>query len=371
MSDTNVAPGGGEGAPTPAIVSTPAPETSAPLTASAAASALSQRRWEKARQSQAAPVAEAPPEPAVSEAPQELAEEANADQPQADPGEPEAADPVEETQPPIEPPRSWTKEEKARFQTLPRETQEYLSQREQERDVAIRRSQNEAAEKLKGLTAKEQMVEKARQEYEAKLPALMQHIQEQQAGQFADVRTQADVDRMAQEDPFRYIQWTAHQQKVSAVQNEMRLAQERQSQEWNSKWSEFASREDKLTSERIPELADPAQRAKVQEGAISYLKDIGFEESELGSAWNGQASLSLRDHRVQSMIRDAVKFREGKAAVKIAVSTKPLPPVQRPGVAAPRGADSNIQNLSKKLETTGRIEDAAAVVAARRAAARR
>ena len=366
MSDEASAPGGSESAPAPAPAPAPATDN-APLTASAAASALSQRRWEKARQSQAAPEP-APSEPV--EAPQELAEEANADQPQADPGEPEAADPVE-TLPPIEPPRSWTKEEKDEFLTYPREAQEKIARREQERDAAIRRSQNEAAEKLKGLTAKEQLVEKARQEYEAKLPALMQHIQEQQAGQFADVRTQADVDRMAQEDPFRYIQWTAHQQKVSAVQNEMRLAQERQSQEWNSKWSEFASREDQLTSERIPELADPAQRAKVQEGAISYLKDIGFEESELGSAWNGQASLSLRDHRVQSMIRDAVKFREGKAAVKIAVSTKPLPPVQRPGVAAPRGNDSNIQNLSKKLETTGRIEDAAAVVAARRAAARR
>ena len=63
---------------------------------------------------------------------------------QTESAEPEAAAP-----PPIEPPRSWTKDEKERFQSLPRETQEYLATREQERDREFRRSQNEAAEKLK------------------------------------------------------------------------------------------------------------------------------------------------------------------------------------------------------------------------------
>ena len=371
MSELNVAPGdGGAPAPAPAPVPVPAqePANNNPISARDAAIALSKRRWEKTRVSEAP--APAPQEPEPVEAPQELATEASADPPQADPGETEATDPAEQL-PPIEPPRSWTKDEKERFKTLPRETQEYLSQREQERDAAIRRSQNEAAEKLTGLSAKEQAVEKARQEYEAALPALMQTLQEQQLGAYADIKTAADVEKLAQEDPFRYIQWTAHQQKVAALQGELRAAQDRQAREWQSKWNEFAEREDKLTSERIPELSDPAQRQKVQEGAVSYLKEIGFAENELSTAWNGQASLSLRDHRVQSMIRDAVKYREGQAAARKAVAAKPLPPVQRPGVAAPRSADANLQSLSKKLETSGKIEDAMAVVMARRAAARR
>src|SRR5882672_4996536 len=67
------------------------------------------------------------------------------------PGGTERADPDGDlrvdagSEPPIiEPPRSWTKEEKERFFSLPRETQEYLANREQERDREIRRSQNEA-----------------------------------------------------------------------------------------------------------------------------------------------------------------------------------------------------------------------------------
>jgi hypothetical protein len=79
------------------------------------------------------------PEQRATEAPQPQGSEA----PQA-----------EDAAPPIEPPRSWTKEAKEQWQALPRNTQEYLAQREQERDREVRRSQNEAAEKLKGLRPK-------------------------------------------------------------------------------------------------------------------------------------------------------------------------------------------------------------------------
>lgn len=365
MPDISNAPAG-DSAPAP-VVSTPAPQT---LTASEAGRALAQRRFEKLRESQATPEpAPSAPEP-VEEA-EELPETASDAQP-------ETADPVESTQeadpaevPPIEPPRSWTKEEKAEFATYPREAQEKIARREQEREKAIRQSQNETAEKLKGLTAKEQAVEQARQQYESALPQILQHLQEAQAGQFSDIKTPADVQKLAAEDPFRYLQYDAHQKQVAALKAELDGAQDRQAREWQSKWAEFAAREDRLIAERIPELADPAKRAKVQEGALAYLQDIGFTEQELGSAWNGQASLSLRDHRLQGMIRDAVKYREGQAAAKKAIAAKPLPPVQKPGVAPPRGAanDQNIQTLSKKLEGSGKITDAVALVLARRKAA--
>ena len=48
-------------------------------------------------------------------------------------GETENADPGEEL-PPIEPPRSWTKEDKELFTSLPRETQERIAERERSRE---------------------------------------------------------------------------------------------------------------------------------------------------------------------------------------------------------------------------------------------
>src|SRR5215472_13490318 len=71
-----------------------------------------------------------------------------------DPGErTEGADRQQEPAP-IEPPRSWTKEDKELFTSLPRATQERIAERERSRESDFLRRQNEAAEKLKGLTAK-------------------------------------------------------------------------------------------------------------------------------------------------------------------------------------------------------------------------
>lgn len=302
---------------------------------------------------------------------QESAPEADAAPPQEAPGETQEAEPA---LPPIEPPRSWTKEEKERWQSLPRETQEYLASREQERDREIRRSQNEAAEKLKGMSAKEQQLEAARQQYEAALPALLQSVQQAMAGEFADVRTMADVEKMAAEDWPRYVRWDAAQKKVAAIQQEYRAAQERQAHEQLAKFAEFAKREDEIFLEKAPEFADKEAAAKLQGAAIDVLKDLGFAEDELAKLWNGQDRLSLRDHRVQLLIRDGIKYREAQEAAKKAVA-KPLPPVQRPGVAQPKGAAQaqQIETLSKQLENASGVNAlraAAKLTAARRAASR-
>lgn len=51
----------------------------------------------------------------------------------------------------VEPPRSWPKEYKARFARLPVTLQRYVAAREEQRDKAIRRAQNEAADARKQL----------------------------------------------------------------------------------------------------------------------------------------------------------------------------------------------------------------------------
>ncbi len=357
-------------APTTVTPSAPAPENTTPISARDAARALSQARWEKQKRPEASEPA--PQEPAA-EPPKELAATPTDDPPQE--AHVETTDEQSEpAQPPIVPPGSWTKEEKERFQTYPRELQAYLSEREQQRDRSVRQSQNEAAEKLKAVTAQEQAAAQLRQQYEQVLPQLMHTLQEQQAGQFADIKSQADVDRMTTEDPLRYLQWTAHHQKVAAVQKEMQVAQERQAAEYKNQWNEFVRKQDKILSERLPELADKARASKIGESAVEVLRDLGFDDQEMRQLWNGEASLSLRDARIQHLLVENVRFREGQELAKKAVSTpKPLPPVQKPGTAPQRGASaaSTISNLSAKLDQTGSIKDAAALLTARRAAQRK
>jgi hypothetical protein len=338
---------------------------------SEAARALQAQRYKK-------PEAEAAPEtaaPAAEESPAQAAEDGAPPATEAPAETTESQAEPEETLPPIEPPRSWKAEEKERFKSLPRETQAYLAERETERDREIRRSQNDAAEKLKGLTAKEQAVEQARQQYEAALPQLLQVLQSQQAGEFADIKSIADVEKLAREDWPRYLQWDVAQKKIAAVQQEMLSAQQRQSQEKVQRFAEFAKREDDLFAERVPEMADTAKASELQKRAISVLKDVGFSETELAAAWNGEKDLSFRDHRMQLLIRDATAWRQAQEKAATAAK-KPVPPVQRPGVTPSKqaGAHAEITNLQNLLNAnpTGpnAARIAAQIVAARRAAAR-
>ena len=288
------------------------------------------------------------------------------------PGETEAkAEPAVEP-PSIEPPRSWTKEEKAEFATYPREAQEKIARREQERETAIRRSQNEAAEIRKAIDAERDAVAKAREHYETALPALLQTLQQQQAGEFSDIKTMDDVSRLAREDWPRYILWDAGQKKLAAVQQEIRSSQERRQQEYTAEWEKFSKREDDLFIEKVPDFADKDKAKKTSEAAIEMLLDTGFKGNELGPLWNGGRNISLRDHRMQLIVHDALKWREAQAKAK-AAAAKPLPAVQKPGVAQPKGAavDAQLQALREKAEKTGNPRDMARFVAERRRLAAR
>jgi hypothetical protein len=291
-------------------------------------------------------------------------------------GETENADPgaQEDNQalPPIEPPRSWTKEDKELFTSLPRETQEHIAERERSRESDFLRRQNEAADKLKGLTAKEQAVDQARQQYEAALPQLLVVLQQQQAGEFADIKTLADVERMAREDWPRYALWDVHQKKVAEVARQLTEVQQRQVHERLQQFSEFAKREDDLFRERVSDMADDKKAAELQTRCLATLTGLGFAEAELAQSWNGAKDLSLRDHRVQLLIRDATLWREAQAKAK-AAQAKPVPPVQRPGVAQHKGAAQHVQieNLAQQLDKSSGVKalrTAAKLVAARRGA---
>jgi hypothetical protein len=297
--------------------------------------------------------------------------EAGTAQPQAGPGETQATDPADD-QPSIEPPRSWTKEDKELFKGLPRETQQRLAERERSRESDFLRRQNEAAEKLKGLSAQEQAAEHVRAQYEQALPILLGALQEQQAGAFADVRSVADLEKMAREDWPRYVQWDAQQKKIAAVTQQLQAALARQSHETAQRWSTFVADEDARFRQRAPELADGEAHAKAARAAADMLKELGFSDAELGEMWHAGRGVSLRDHRIQLLIRDGVRFRDAQAAAR-KPAPKAVPDVQRPGPAPARNADADgrVKDLTDRLNATGNLRDAAALLVARRAAQRR
>ena len=375
------------GAPTD-IVQVPPPAGAAISTRDAARSLASFRMKQREGEHESKPAAQAAAVPPADEsadaattpdASAEVAAPADAAppiQPEAtgeatESAEPPAAQASPAEQAPIEPPRSWTKEARERFASLPRETQEYLAHREQDRDRELRRSQNEAAEQRKTLEAERVKAEQARVQYEAALPNVLGTLQREQARDFPDVKSIIDVERLAREDWPRYVLWDAQQKRIASAQQDMAGADQRQAQERHIRLTQYAQREQDLMFEKAPELADPVQRAKLEHAAVGMLRDLGFSEQELVGLQMGRSDLSVHDHRVQLLIRDGVRFRDAQKAARQA-SLKPVPPVQRPGVAQPRGAahDAAVQSLTKRLDQTGTLKDAARLLAERRKAAR-
>src|SRR5436190_6763695 len=147
---------------------------------------------------------------------------------------------------------------------------------------------------------------------------------------FADIRTLADAERLAREDWPRYMKWDLAQKRIASTHQQMLEAQQRQVLEQLQRFGQFAKRQDELFIEKVPEFADAKKAAELQSKAVSVLKDLGFDEAELAASWQGQKDLSLRDHRVQLLVRDAALWREAQQKAKAAVA-KPVPPVQRPG----------------------------------------
>jgi len=88
--------------------------------------------------------------------------------------------------------------------------------------------------------------------------------------------------------------------------------------------------------------ADPAKASALQQRAISVLKDLGFEEAELARSWNGEGEIPLRDHRMQLLIRDAIFWRDAQQKAAAAVK-RPVPPVQRQGVAQTKNAGREVR----------------------------
>jgi hypothetical protein len=299
------------------------------------------------------------PETAAPEA--NSAPEAESAAPVEDPGnKTEEAEPAD--LPPIERPRSWSKDDDDDWNALPRARQEKIAANERAREADIRQRINDAAEERKAAKAELEVAEKARKEYEAKLPTLMQTLQE--AGPFSDIRSMADVEKLQQEDPFRFQAFQLHQWKLQAAQAELTETKARQDRERHTEWTAHVQKENDLAVEFIPELADkdkgPALTNRV---ATEILPEYGFKPSDLEKLANGSEKLSIYDHRLQRLFAVAVKYADIQKA-KVVAAPKPAPAVQKPGTSKPQGAaqSETYTKLSANLERSGDPKDLGALI---------
>lgn len=264
------------------------------------------------------------------------------------PGETAQDDPAE--LPPIDPPRSWSKEDKELFASLPRETQERVSERERSRESDFLRRQNEATDKSKALEAKEQAAEQARQRYEAAAENALQVLQHQTAAEFNDIKSMDDVRKLAETDPFRFAQFQARQMQLQAQAQEVERLNRQRQDENADRFKAWSKEQDSIFEKQFPEFADKEKVPALRKGITDYLtREVGVPAETLPKLWDTEL---FRDAMFQRVVYDASRWHAGVQKAK-AAAQKPLPAPQKPGAASDRRDQSReaVDQAATKLKS--------------------
>ncbi len=267
----------------------------------------------------------------------------------------EADDVGDDDLPPIQPPVSWTAEEKAEFSQLPRAMQETLARRESEREKFVQSKAREVKEvQSRTQSQAAQLLQSQNQKHMAALQAILPQVP-----QMPDPYLQVN-DPMAYADQVAYVQNVMAQrdyiaQQIDAVQQQMAFTEQTVAQ--------HASAEMQQTlQEAFPEILDPAN-TDLRNALTATALGMGYSNDILGKA-DATDILALRvahEWRDKASKYDALMARkmEGVRAAKS------LPKVSKPGQPQGKGAVANQQYQRDREAMRKGDSDAAARAIAR------
>lgn len=261
----------------------------------------------------------------------------------------------------IEPPASWSAEEKAQFAKLPPEAQATIARRESQRDKLIQQRTQEIAEQRKATEAERTAIEGQRKQYLESLQVLM-GAAVPEAKKFAEI-TDAQWQQLSVENPAEYVRLRAARdglvERLGRVQAEMQRVGQEQAQAQQKRIGEYLAQERTKLVERIPEFGDEAKAAALtKELNATLTSHYGFTAEEIASAG---------DHRQIALAVDAMRWRQAEAARKAAEGKRAnTPPRMQQPNAAPQQDSGQARAYREKraqLARTGSTRDAAALFA--------
>jgi hypothetical protein len=254
----------------------------------------------------------------------------------------------------IEPPNSWSAEEKALFSKLPPDAQAVVARREGERDKQLLQRGEEVANQRKAHEAERAAIQTERQTYLQSLQQLTGFVLPE-LQKFEGL----DWDKLAAERPADWSVLKQQQESLrgrhAAIQAEMRRVTSAAQAEHDKRMQDFRADQGKLLREKVPDFGDPVKAPKLSADIVQHLQSgYGFTPEEIGGAF---------DHRLFLVGIDAMKWRQHEAALKVAETKRANTPptVQRAGTA--QGSDTSAAKEQRvrddRLRQTGSVRDAA------------
>jgi hypothetical protein len=204
---------------------------------------------------------------------------------------------------------------------------------------------------------------------------------------YPESATQAGMAKLAMANPARFAQYVEDRSYVErtiegaqGAERALKLVGSRVAEEQKRDFQTFAVQQDKLAEDGIPELknATPSQKHAVAGRVMDAFHSIGVSPNEVMQMYH--SNRDFRSAAGQKLVlewatnrAELVQLKTEKAAATKQLRERrstPIPQVQRPGVARPRGADDaeEVNRLNRRLEKSGSMEDGVALLAARRRA---
>lgn len=298
------------------------------------------------------------PEAQIEEAaPEEAAEPEEADDEiEADPAaEGEDEEPAEDDEPDpelpaIDAPKSWDAEAKKRFADLPRDLQETIAAREADRDRAVSQA-NQQANEVK------QQAQKAMEGFGA-LKSQIDQTLEVALPTFKSRWEGIDWVQWTRDDPMAALEGKAMFEQEQAQLNELQAARARAEA---AEYQQHVTTEATKLADLAPDLVDPEKGADRKREVGTFLVQQGYTAEQL--KWIGASDLAIA--------YDAMRYRalqdKARAELTKPKPAKPAPPAVKPAAAQPRTSQQrSVEQIRARLNKTGSIDDAVALLEARR-----
>jgi hypothetical protein len=179
------------------------------------------------------------------------------------------------------------------------------------------------------------------------------------------------INNLAQRDLPRAKQIAARLHAVGEVENAVIQLNAQKADRTKAEMAKYSAKENARFRELTKGMT-PQQMTEVQAEVPAMMAEYGVTDPHAFlKAIEGQTTFPRAS--AERIMIDAAKYRLLQKAPKAVAARGPVPHVQRPGAAAPRGnsASTALAALNQKLSQTGNIKDATALLMAKRKATRR
>ncbi len=314
-------------------------------------------RDEQGRFVSAQPEEEPEPEPGP-----EMPEENEPD----DDAEAVEADEAEAQQEPAPLPPFWPKEDEAFWSELSPQAQARIVERETQRDAAVLRRTEEAANARKASEAARDEAQNSRAEYLQAVDQVMSLIVPQEPPTSMLVQGSSDYDPdyyhilKAQYDNSLRVYGQLSEQRQSVAAQFVQELQQREAQEEQEWFARLNQAGQDAFVKAVPDILDPAKQRDIVIRLRDYaVRDIGFPPE----AFNKPTTLPEWHVLWKAAEYDRLQAAKKQVQAEPAPAPKkPAPPI-RPGVTTPRSTVERQQRdkAFARLSKSGSIEDGAAV----------